>query len=100
LLEWIDRMRFLIVISTVLICTAGCATVERVPHFRAGDIAVARHFTHHPELNGTQVLVTGEFQWRWIKGGSALRCYSIKTVDGQELAAQDFQLQSLAQLQR
>jgi hypothetical protein len=95
--ELIDRMRLSILSLLVLTCTAGCATVERTPpQFRAGDVVVARHFTRHPELNGTHVLVTGGFEWRWIKGGNTLRCYSVKTVDGEELAAQSFQLQSLA----
>lgn len=76
----------------------GCASTDdlTVPAFKTGDVAVARNFTHHPHLNGTQVLVTGGYEWRWIKGGNTLKCYSIKTVDGQELAAQGFQLQPLA----
>jgi hypothetical protein len=87
-------------LSTLLLTamfTAGCATAERAPpQFRAGDMALARNFTHHPHLNGTPVLVTGDFTWRWIKGGNTLKCYAIKTADGQELAAQNFQLQPLA----
>jgi hypothetical protein len=74
----------------------GCASTQRLPsQFQVGDVAVARHFTNYPQLNGTHVRVTGEYKWRWIKGGNTLRCYSIETVDGQELAAQGFQLQSL-----
>ena len=76
---------------------AGCASTDiAAPAFKAGDIAVARNFAHHPHLNGTHVLVTGDYEWRWIKGGNTLKCYSIKTVDGQELAAQSFQLAPLA----
>lgn len=84
---------------TLLICLAasGCASTDRVPpQFAVGDIAIARNFTHYPELNGTQVRVTGGYEWRWIKGGNTLRCYAITTVDGRELAAQGFQLQQLA----
>ncbi len=81
----------------ILGLTAGCASVDRAPPtFKAGDVAVARNFTRHPHLNGTQVLVTGDFEWRWIKGGNTLKCYAVKTVDGEELAAQGFQLQPLA----
>ena len=80
---------------TLLLClaSAGCASVDRAPaQFQVGDIAIARHFSAHPELNGTQVRVTGSYQWRWIKGGNTLRCYEVTTVDGQALAAQGFQL--------
>ena len=90
-------MRLVGTVLLVLMLIAGCATTERgAPQFKAGDIALARNFTHHPHLNGTPVLVTGDFTWRWIKGGNTLKCYAIKTVDGQELAAQNFQLQPLA----
>ena len=90
-------MRLLSTLLLTALFTAGCASVERAPaQFKAGDIALARNFTHHPHLNGTPVLVTGDFTWRWIKGGNTLRCYAIKTADGQELAAQNFQLQPLA----
>jgi hypothetical protein len=76
---------------------SGCATTERLPpQFQVGDVVVARHFNHYPQLNGTHVRVTGELKWRWIKGGNTLRCYAVETVDGQELAAQGFQLQSIA----
>jgi hypothetical protein len=84
---------------TLLLCLAasGCASVAHVPpQFHVGDVAIARHFTNHPQLNGTHVRITGGYQWRWIKGGNTLRCYAITTVDGQELAAQGFQLQQLA----
>ena len=69
---------------------------------RVGDVVIARHFTRHPELNGTPVRVTGGYEWRWIKGGNTLRCYAITTGDGQVLAAQGFQLapQSLPQTER
>jgi hypothetical protein len=80
---------------TILICLAatGCAVTERTPaHFAVGDVAIARNFTHYPELNGTQVRVTGGYQWRWIKGGNTLRCYEVTTADGRALAAQEFQL--------
>ena len=81
---------------TVALLLGGCASTERLPpQFQVGDLAVARYFTNYPQLNGTQVRVTGEYKWRWIKGGNTLRCYSIETVDGQELAAQGFQLQTL-----
>ena len=76
---------------------SGCASTERLPpQFQVGDIVLARHFNHYPQLNGTQVRVTGELKWRWIKGGNTLRCYAVETADGQELAAQTFQLQSVA----
>jgi hypothetical protein len=80
---------------------SGCASTDRPPpQFQVGDVAIARHFTNHPHLNGTPVRVTGEFKWRWIKGGNTLRCYAIETVDGVELAAQGFQLQTMAAAQR
>jgi hypothetical protein len=85
-------------ISLAALALCGCATTERVPpQFAVGDVVLARHFTNYPQLNGTQVRVTGEFKWRWIKGGNTLRCYAIETVDGQELAAQSFQLQTVTQ---
>jgi hypothetical protein len=75
---------------------AGCASVERSEsHYQVGDTVIARHFSGYPQYNGTQVRVTGAYDWRWIKGSNALRCYAITTVDGQELAAQEFQLQRL-----
>lgn len=87
----------LLLVSIFAPLIVGCASVETsTPAFKAGDIAVARNFTHHPHLNGTQVLVTGDYEWRWIKGGNTLKCYAIKTVDGHELAAQSFQLQPVA----
>ena len=77
------------------VLSSGCASTDRIPpQFHVGDVVVARHFTNYPHLNGTQVRVTGEYKWRWIKGGNTLRCYAIETVDGQELAAQGFQLQA------
>lgn len=80
-----------------LVALTGCASVEQTaPQFQVGDVAVARHFSRHPELNGTHVRVTGGYQWRWIKGGNTLRCYAVTTVDGQELAVQSFQLQQIA----
>jgi hypothetical protein len=66
------------------------------PQFQVGDVVVARHFNHYPQLNGSQVRVTGELKWRWIKGGNTLRCYAVETADGQELAAQGFQLQPIS----
>ncbi len=79
-----------------LALVAGCASVERSePPYQVGDTVVARHFSSYPQYNGTQVRVTGAYEWRWIKGSNALRCYAITTVDGQELAAQEFQLQRL-----
>jgi hypothetical protein len=90
-------MRLLSTLLLTVMFTAGCTTVDRNPApFKAGDIVLARNFTHHPHLNGTPVLVTGDFTWRWIKGGNTLKCYAIRTADGQELAAQNFQLQPLA----
>jgi hypothetical protein len=75
---------------------SGCASTERAqPQYRVGDTVVARHFNSYPQYNGTQVRVTGAYEWRRIKGNNALRCYAITTVDGQELAAQEFQLQGL-----
>jgi hypothetical protein len=82
----------------LIICVAacGCATTERAPpQFQIGDVAIARNFTHHPELNGTYVRVTGGYEWRWIKGGNTLRTYAVTTSDGQQLAAQSFQLQRI-----
>ena len=77
--------------------SCGCASTERLPpQFQVGDVVIARHFSNYPHLNGTQVRVTGEYKWRWIRGGNTLRCYAIETVDGQELAAQGFQLQPAA----
>jgi hypothetical protein len=82
--------------SALLVCfllASGCATTDRAPpQFQVGDVVIARHFTRHPELNGTPVRVTGGYEWRWIKGGNTLRCYAITTVDGHVLAAQGFQL--------
>jgi hypothetical protein len=78
----------------VFAALSGCASTHHLPpQFQVGDVVVARHFNHYPQLNGTQVRVTGELKWRWIKGGNTLRCYAVETVDGQELAAQGFQLQ-------
>lgn len=90
-------MKRVVLLSVFAPLLIGCASVEpAAPVFKAGDIAVARNFTHYPHLNGTQVLVTGDYDWRWIKGGNTLKCYAVKTVDGQELAAQSFQLQPVA----
>ena len=67
---------------------AGCATVDRpAPQFHVGDVAVARNFSNYPHLNGTHVRVTGDYQYRWIKGGNTLRCYAITTVDGRARGA-------------
>lgn len=89
-------MRAIMVLMCSMALSSGCSTVERAPaRFEVGDVVIARHFSHHPELNGTQVVVTGGLEWRWIKGGNTLRCYAVKTVDGRELAAQGFQLQPL-----
>ena len=83
--------------AVLLLALGGCASTERIaPQFAVGDVAIARHFSNFPELNGTQVRVTGEYKWRWIKGGNTLRCYAIRTVDGDELAAQGFQLQPVS----
>ena len=79
----------------ICISLGGCASAPLTPQFAVGDLVVARHFSNYPQLNGTQVRVTGEYKWRWIKGGNTLRCYAVQTVDGQELAAQSFQLQPL-----
>lgn len=84
-------------ILMICVTACGCATTERAPpQFQVGDVAIARHFTHHPELNGTHVRVTGGYEWRWIKGGNTLRSYAVTTVDGKELAVQGFQLQQVA----
>jgi hypothetical protein len=86
-----------LLLSFVASMCVGCASTDTTaPAFKAGDIAVARNFTHYPHLNGTHVLVTGDYEWRWIKGGNTLKCYAVKTVDGQELAAQTFQLQPVS----
>lgn len=83
-------------ILMILATACGCATTERAPpQFRVGDVAIARHFTNHPELNGTHVRITGGYQWRWIKGGNTLRCYEVMTVDGKALAVQGFQLMAM-----
>jgi hypothetical protein len=56
----------------------------------------ARNFSANPRYNGTQVIVTGAFGWRWIKGPAhALKVYEITTTDGEKLAAQEFQLKRL-----
>ena len=90
-------MRLPTTLLALVAALSGCASTERLPpQFQVGDIALARHFSHYPELNGTQVRVSGELKWRWIKGGNTLRCYAVKTADGQELAAQTFQLQTVA----
>ena len=82
------------IILLLCLASAGCASIDRAPaQFQVGDLAIARNFSNHPELNGTLVRVTGDYQWRWIKGGNTLRCYAVTTVDGEELAAQAFQLQ-------
>lgn len=82
---------------SVLALTSGCASIDRpAPQFQVGDVVVARNFSNHPHLNGTQVRVTGDYQWRWIRGGNTLRCYAVTTVDGEELAAQGYQLQQVA----
>jgi hypothetical protein len=81
---------------TLALLFSGCATTDRLPpQFQVGDVAIARHFGNYPHLNGTPVRITGEYKWRWIKGGNTLRCYAIETTDGQELAAQGFQLQTM-----
>jgi len=91
-----DSVRSQTSLLVLLTALTGCASTSRMPpQFQVGDVVVARHFNHYPELNGTQVRVTGELKWRWIKGGNTLRCYAVETVDGQELAAQGFQLQSI-----
>jgi hypothetical protein len=92
-----DNVRLRTSLLMVIAALSGCASTERLPpQFQVGDVVVARHFNHYPQLNGTQMRVTGELKWRWIKGGNTLRCYAVETVDGQELAAQGFQLQSIA----
>lgn len=87
-------LRVFLVIGTL--AAGGCAaTTPALPQYQVGDTVIARHFTGYPQYNGTPVRVTGGYQWRWIKGNNTLRCYSVTTVDGQELAAQAFQLQRL-----
>ena len=89
------RLRAALLLS--LVFAGGCASTERLPpQFQVGDVAIARNFSNYPHLNGMQVRVTGGYEWRWIKGGNTLRCYAVTTPDGQELAAQGFQLQQLA----
>lgn len=86
-------MRLTLALLVCSVLASGCAMTDRPPpQFQVGDVVVARHFTAHPELNGTPVRVTGGFEWRWIKGGNTLRCYAVTTADGQVLAAQSFQL--------
>lgn len=84
-------------ILLLVLLLQGCASTTIQPAFRAGDIAIARNFAAYPQYNGTQVIVTGNLKWRWIKSsafqGNALRVYEVTTVDGQKLAAQEFQLQ-------
>jgi hypothetical protein len=92
-----DSVRLRTSLLVLLAALTGCASTSRLPpQFQVGDVVIARHFNHYPQLNGTQVRVTGELKWRWIKGGNTLRCYAVQTADGQELAAQSFQLQSIA----
>lgn len=89
-------MRACMTVLLVLAFTSGCTSVARVvPQYQVGDVVIARNFTGYPQFNGTEVRVTGAYQWRFVKGYNALPCYAITTVDGQELAAQDFQLKRL-----
>jgi hypothetical protein len=89
-------MRFTMTLVLACAFAGGCATVDRpAPKFHVGDIVTARHFGAYPQFNGTQVRVTGGYQWRFVKGHEAMPCYAITTVDGQELAAQEFQLQKV-----
>jgi hypothetical protein len=89
-------MRLTMTLLVALLLTGCAASPPVAPQFQVGDVAIARHFARHPELNGTHVRVTGAYQWRWIKGGNTLRCYAVTTVDGAELAVQGFQLQQVA----
>lgn len=95
---WMKRaMRLRMTLLLTLALTGGCATVDRSPpQYQVGDVVVARHFGAYPQFNGTQVRVTGAYQWRFVKSHEPMRCYAITTVDGQELAAQEFQLQKVA----
>lgn len=94
---WMKRaMRLTLTLLFALVFVGGCATVDRpAPKYQVGDIVTARHFSAYPQFNGTQVRVTGAYQWRFVKGHEAMPCYAITTVDGQELAAQEFQLQKV-----
>lgn len=83
----------------LLLLLQGCASSAITPEFRTGDIAIARNFTAYPQYEGMPVTVTGDFGWRWIKGGlgNTLRCYEITTTDGLKLAAQQYQLKRITQ---
>lgn len=80
--------------AIIALALAGCASVT--PRFQVGDLVMAQNFTTYPQYNGTPVVITGAFGWRWIKGpANTLRVYEITTTDGEKLAAQDFQLVAL-----
>jgi hypothetical protein len=82
-------------VTLAFICLiSGCATP--LTAFRQGDTVIAQNFSRHPKYNGLPVTVTG-VGWRWIKecGGCAMQVYEIETVDGERLAAQEFQLRRI-----
>lgn len=86
-------MRF--VFGIIVLVLSGCASAPMPGQFSKGDVVIARHFTRHPQYNGTHVTVSGNFGWRWVKEAHTLRVYEITTVDGEKLAAQHFQLQRI-----
>jgi len=89
-------MRLRMTLILALAFAGGCASVDRAPpKYQLGEVVIARHFGAYPQFNGTHVRVTGAYKHRFVKGHEAMPCYAITTVDGQELAAQEFQLQKV-----
>ena len=92
----IQRLQLVFPMLVMVLSVAACScNPSHPPKFKEGDVAIARHFTSHPQYEGTPVKVSGGLRWRWIKElqGNALCTYEIETVDGVKLAAQEFQLQ-------
>jgi hypothetical protein len=84
----------LLAVTAIVLTLSGCAA--SAPRFHVGDVVEARNFTAHSQYNGMPVVVSGDLRWRWIKGPTnTLRVYEITTTDGEKLAAQEFQLESL-----
>jgi hypothetical protein len=78
----------------MILALSACSSTP--PRFHPGDVVEARNFSAHPHYNGTPVVVTGAFGWRWIKGPThTLQVYEITTTNGEKLAAQEFQLKTL-----
>lgn len=85
-------------VALCILSIALCACTHVPPQFRAGDQVIAQNWAN-AKYNGAVVSVTGELDWRWIKGqmfqGNALRVYEVTTVDGEKFAAQPFQLKRM-----